>query len=111
MTSAFDGMTGILADVFGGLVAYLPQDGSSRDIQSIFRESPIEIPGADGNEVLIEAPTWRVRRDLVPELKRGDHITVADGRRFRVRTVHSNGSPSLDAHVICELHLDPEATP
>lgn len=111
MTSVFDGMTGLLAEVFGSMIAYVPNGGASRDIQSIFREAPIEVTGADGQEVLIEAPSWRVARHLVPELKRDDHIVVPDGRRFRVRTVYSNGSPSTDAHVICELHLDPENIP
>lgn len=111
MAPIFEGMTGILAEVFGSVIAYIPKGGVSRDILSIFREAPIEITGADGQEVLIEAPSWRVARHLVPELKRDDHIVAPDGRRFRVRTVHSNGSPSSDAHVICELHLDPEAAP
>lgn len=106
MTALFTGMTGLLAGVFGDRVSYQPASGPTREIQSIFREAPIDVTGADGQDLRIEAPTWRVARDLAPEVARGDFITVADGRRFQVLVVHKNGSPSLDAFWICELHLD-----
>lgn len=105
MTSLFDGMPGLLSGVFGAVVTYLPKAGGSREIQSIFRESPIDITGADGQELRIDAPTWRVERNLAPELSKDDRITVADGRSFKVTVVHSNGSPGRDAFMICELHL------
>lgn len=104
MTSFFDGLSGTLAGIFGDLVQYTPPGSLPRPIQSVFRESPIEITGADGNEVLIDAPTWRVERNLVPEIGRGDVIQVPDGRLFEVTTTHSVGSPASDAFVICELH-------
>ncbi|MDS9467346.1 hypothetical protein RGQ15_07130 [Paracoccus sp. MBLB3053] len=103
MVSIFDGMAGILSDVLGGEIHYFPQDGAGREIRSIFRETPIEIEGADGQLVRIEAPTWRVRRDLVPELARDDRITLEDGRTFRVMVVHHGGSPASDGFMICEL--------
>lgn len=106
MTSIFDGMTGIFAGVFGAPVIWHPAGGADQQIQSIFREAPIEVDGADGQIALIEAPTWRVARNLVPGVARGDRITVRDGRSFRITAVHSGGSPAEDAFVICELHLD-----
>lgn len=105
MTSIFDGMAGILADVVGSLVAYQPRSGDLRDLQSVFREAPIEIEGADGHEVLISAPSWRVARDLAPEVRRGDHITVSGGRVFKIMNVHPTASPARDAFVVCELQL------
>lgn len=104
MTRLFTGMTHLLAGVFGDRVTYLPRSGAPREIRSIFRESPITVAGADGQDLMIEAPTWRVARDLAPEVARGDGITLPDGRAFRVLVVHKNGSPSLDAFWICELH-------
>ncbi|SCY61596.1 head-tail joining protein [Paracoccus tibetensis] len=105
MTRIFDGLAGTLAGVLGEPVEYAPRVGLIREIQSIFRESPIEVTGADGQAVLIEAPTWRVSGSLAPELARGDLIRVPDGRRFSVTTVHKSGSPAADAFVIAELHL------
>lgn len=104
MTGLFDGLSGILAGAFGAPVQYAPKDGRLRDVQSIFRESPIEVTGADGQDILIEAPTWRVARSLVPEIARGDIIRLPDGRLFKVTTTHNTASPATDAFVICELH-------
>ena len=104
MTRLFNGLSGILAGAFGGTVQYAPQRGVLRDIGSVFREQPIEVTGADGQVVLIDAPTWRVERQLVPELARDDQILVLDGRLFKVTAVHRSGSPAEDAFVIAELH-------
>lgn len=105
MPSIFDGMAGILSDVFGDSVVFLPRGGSARPVISMFRETPIEVDGADGQIVRIDAPTWRVRRDLAAEVGRGDRITVADGRAFQVMVVHPTGSPASDAFLICECQL------
>lgn len=102
MVGIFDGMTGLFSDVFGEPVTYLPQGGSgSRVIMSIFRERPIEVDGADGQIVRIDAPTWRVARNLAPEVRRGDRIEV-DDRVYQVMVVHPTGSPAEDAYLICE---------
>lgn len=99
----FDGVTGILSDVFGDPVTYLPAGGAAREIQSIFREAPVEVEGADGQLVRIDAPSWRVTRDLAPHARRNDRITVRDGRSFVITVVHPTGSPASDAFLICEL--------
>lgn len=106
MPSIFDGMTGILSDVFGDPVIFFPRHGSARPIMSLFRETPIEVDGADGQIVRIDAPTWRVRRDLASEAGRGDRITLADGRTFLVMVVHPTGSPARDAFLICECQQE-----
>ncbi|AZV00199.1 hypothetical protein pben1_p42 [Paracoccus phage vB_PbeS_Pben1] len=105
MSRLFLGMTGLLSGVFGDQVRFIPQDGAERDIQSLFREAPIEVEGADGQVVRIDAPSWRVRRDLAPEARRNDLIVVPDGRTYKVMVVHHSGSPSVDAFLICELQL------
>ena len=106
MTRLFDGMTGIAASVFGAPVIYCPQDGEDRAIQSILRRTPVRAVGPDGHEVLITSPTWRVRRDLVPELQRGD-LVEGGGHSYRVLNVWPQGSPAPDAHVVCELDEEP----
>lgn len=105
MTSIFDGLAGMLSGVFGGEVVYHPAAGAERIVQSIFREAPIEVDGADGQIVRIETPTWRVSRDLAPDVRRGDRIIVPDGRVFVVMVVHPTGSPASDAFQICECQI------
>jgi len=106
MTGIFDGMTGLFTDVFGGSVIYSSAAGGwSKSVSSIFREAPIEVEGADGQIVRIEAPTWRVPRDQAPQVRRGDRITLPDGRVFSVMVVHPTGSPAADAFLICECQL------
>jgi hypothetical protein len=102
MTRLFDGMTGIAASVLGGPVIYRPQGGGELVIQSILRRTPVRAVGPDGHEVLITSPTWRVRRDLVPNLARGDTVEER-GEIFDVLNVWPQGSPAPDAHVLCEL--------
>ncbi len=102
MTAIFDGLTGIAAGVLGAPVGYTPAGGTTRTVVSIFRRRPVRAMGPDGTEVLITSPSWRVRHHLVPELARGDTITVA-GQDWRVLNVWPQGSPATDAHVVCEL--------
>ncbi|MCW1934540.1 head-tail joining protein [Pararhodobacter zhoushanensis] len=104
MTSLFDGMSGIAAAVLGSGVPYTPQGGSARVVKSILRRTPVRAIGPDGVDVLITAPTWRVRRNLVPELARDDRVSDADGT-LRVLNIWPQGSPAPDAHLICELEV------
>ncbi|TJZ86155.1 head-tail joining protein [Paracoccus hibiscisoli] len=104
MTRLFDGMAGILAGVFGDRIRYQPAAGPEREVVSIFRAMPIEVTAADGQILRIDAPTWRVRANLVPELARGDRIELPTVGRFTVQVMHKSGSPAADAVVICELH-------
>ena len=106
MTSVFDGLAGVLNGVFGAPVVFTPQGGSSQTLKSMFRETPITVSGPDGGDVLIVAPTWRVPRDILTDVRRGDTITVPDGRVFKVLNQLPSGSPAQDAFVLYELeHL------
>lgn len=100
-------MAGALSHVFGASVLFIPNVGSPRSIQSIFRETPITVTGPDGGDVLIVAPTWRVARNLLSDAVRGDQIEVTGGRRFRVLNQITSGSPASDAFVVYELELVP----
>ncbi|WP_406720428.1 hypothetical protein RPE78_09605 [Thioclava litoralis] len=103
MTGIFEGMAGVLADVLGGPVLYTPKGGAPREIRSIFRTEPIEAEDQDGHPIVIIAPSWRVGRNLVPELARGDRIDPQTGTLYTVELIRPSGSPAGDAFVICEL--------
>ena len=105
MTSVFDGLAGITAAVFGAKVLYQPKVGSSREVQSVFREQPTEAMDQDGHAILIVSPTWRVRKALVSELARGDKILAPNTKTYLVKNLWPSGSPAADAAVICELEL------
>ncbi|WP_370342890.1 head-tail joining protein [Pararhodobacter marinus] len=102
MSGLFDGIASMLSDVFGTEVTYAPTGGAPRAVQSVLRRSPVVATGPDGVDVLVTSPSWRVRRDLVPELRRGDLVEDAQGT-LRVLNVWPQGSPAADAHLICEL--------
>ena len=102
----FDGLTGIAASVLGDPVSFTPATGPDagvpRTVQSILRRTPVRATGPDGVDVLITAPSWRVRADLVPDLARDDAVSHG-GRSYRVLNAWPQGSPAADAHLICEL--------
>ncbi|WP_273687359.1 head-tail joining protein [Ketogulonicigenium vulgare] len=103
MTGLFDGVAGILGDVFGDIVEYRRKgDAGWWPVQSTFRQAPISTTDSNGLEVLIIAPTWRVIRARVPDVKMDDQIRVG-GVIYRVVNVHPTGSPAQDAQVLCEL--------
>lgn len=106
MASLFDGVTGILGDVFGAPVMWQPPGGASVSVQSIFRRVPVEVGGADGEPVLSMQPIWRVRMGSLPRgPKAGDTIQPGDGRTYRITAVQEGGSPAGDRFVTCELEL------
>jgi len=102
MTSIFAGMSGIAGAILGGPVTYTPAGGEPRVVRSILRRTPVRVIGPDGVDGLVTAPTWRVARDLVPEVARGDMVSDG-GTPLRVLNVWPQGSPATDAHLICEL--------
>ncbi|MBO9488624.1 hypothetical protein J7376_19115 [Paracoccus sp. R12_1] len=104
MSTVFDGMTGIIARTFGRPdILYLPAVGAPRNVAGVFREAPTEAIDQDGHPILIVAPTWRVERDLVPDIRRGDRIQPGNGRTYAVLNHDPSGSPADDAFLICEL--------
>jgi len=104
MSHWFEGMTGILADILGDPVIYQPASGDPRSIQSIFREGPEDVVDDDGHPVRVVGPRWKVRKSDAPDLKRGDTITLQDGRVFEVQAVWPGGSPASDAFLHADLY-------
>ncbi len=103
MSELFDGVGEILTGVLGAPVSYLPQSGPAREVPSIFREEQVEAEDPEGRIVLIMAPIWRVRRDLVPELARRDRIHIADSRVYEVDEIWPPATPAADALTRCTL--------
>lgn len=107
MTTLFNGISAIGSDIFGAPVAYTPAGGETRTVVSILRRLPITVVGTDGVDELVTAPTWRVCRDLVPEIARGDLVADAIGL-LRVINIWPQGSPATDASLVCELEDMPD---
>lgn len=105
MSHYFEGMTGVFTDLLGAPVTYTPGGGGTpRQIRAMFRELPVNVLDRDGHPVEAVGPAWRVRRSDAPELKRGDTITLADGRVFEVQAVWPGGSPASDAFLHAALY-------
>ena len=105
MTSVFDGMAGVLNQVFGAPVTIIDRAGVSSAIQAVFREVPLDMSTADGRSVLDIMPTLRVLRSDVPRLAKGYQVRVADGRKFKVLRAVQTISPASDAFVLYEMEL------
>ena len=103
MTRIFDGMAGALAGVFGAPVPYRSKYGPASTIQSVFRETPIEVLDESGRATLIVAPTWKVPLNLADGIARGDEIEPSPGRIFRILNRLNSANPARDRFVMFEL--------
>jgi len=108
MTSIFDGLTGILTGVLGDPgITWLPVGHDAVVVESIFRLSPVEVGGADGEPVMAMTPVWRVPFDPAwpREPKRGDIIQPGDGKSYRILWKQPSGSPAADHFLLFGLEL------
>jgi hypothetical protein len=107
MSHFFDGISGLLNDVFGDPVRVMRTGGDVETIQAVFRRDPIEVAGHDGLPVLILSPTLKVPETT--KLSRGDVVepSIAPGERFVVQNGEPSPSPSADRLVVYELELEP----
>lgn len=99
MSTIFDGMAGILAEVLGSpAITWLPEGLPPVPVQSVFRLAPIEVAGPDGEPVLAMTPVWRVPTDpdWPREPRRGDLLQPGDGHTYRLLSNHPSGSPAAD---------------
>lgn len=105
MTGIFDGMAGVLNDVFGSPVMHMSNaTGVQATIQGIFRRDPISVADEDGREFLVHSPSLRVPRPEAEGIVSGDMINVADGAWFLVLNKQGYAaSPASDALVVFEL--------
>ncbi len=105
MTGIFDGLAGLLSDVFGGPVTHTPAGGADRAICGIFRAGPVDLVGDDGRTVLDVAPTLRVTSPTGTSIAVGDTIRPAGGALYRVLNRVPGGSPASDAFIVFDLEL------
>lgn len=105
MTSVFDGMAGLLNDVFGGPVMHRPRGGVPQSRHWVFREPPVEVMDDDGHAVLDIIPILRVPGSDAASVSIGDQVEPGNGKTYRVINRQPSGSPAADAAVIFGLEL------
>ena len=93
--SIFDGMAGILNDVFGAPVVIHPGGGNGRSIQAVVRREPVEVATDEGEAVLSLRPTLKALKGEVSDLVDGDRV-VAEGETYSVSYRIPNGPPAAD---------------
>lgn len=107
MTSLFDGVAGLLNDVFGGPVMHVPKAGPSVSRHWIFREPQAEVEGEDGHVALDIAPHLRVPQTEAALVSIGDQVMPGNGKTYRIFNRWPSGSPASDAFVIFGLEVVP----
>jgi hypothetical protein len=105
MQGPFRGVAGSLARVFGGTVTLKHGTAQARDIQGIFRLTPLRVEAHGGAEIETIVPVLRAPRDELADLAEGDVIDPKDGRLYRFLFEMESASPSADAlvPVQCEV--------
>lgn len=107
MPGPFDGMSGIIAGVFGDVVVIYPGGGSAQEVQAIFRENPIQTGDAFGEGGFwTSAPSLKVKATEAEGLGSGDRVD-ADGRIWRILNRVPGGSPAADRFLMFELEIHP----
>lgn len=103
----FDGMSGVLADVFGDVVTWTASGGAAVELQAVFRREPVEVAAAEGGTVLTHMPSLRVRVSDAPGIAAGDLVQsdIDPGVSYRVVNVWPTRSPAADRFVLCELEV------
>lgn len=107
MTRIFDGVAGLLNDVFGGPVTHRPKGGISLQRHWIFREPQAEVEGDDGHVALDVAPHLRIPKPEAALVSIGDQVMPGNGKTYRVVNRWPGGSPAADAFVIFGLEVVP----
>jgi len=105
MSGIFDGMAGLLADTFGSSVVLRDAAGTARTVQAVFREVPIDEDLGDGRMQVSVVPVLRVTRTAASGIRKGDWLTLPDGRAFRVLRPIPSPSPAADAFVAFEMEV------
>lgn len=103
MTTLFDGVAGLLTDVFGGSVTHRPAQGGEFIRHWIFRAPPVEVLGDDGHPVLDVLPILRVPGPAAMSVSIGDRVLPGNGKIYAVINRQPSGSPASDAFVVFEL--------
>lgn len=108
MTALFDGLSGLLNDVFGGPVTVILSSGAPRQLRGMFREYPADDSAGDGRPVVTSIPTLRLERHDAVGVDRGSAVYVPGrSETFRVLRRVPTASPAADAFVVFELEQAP----
>lgn len=103
MTGLFDGMAGVLNDMFGASVSHTPAGGATVQITGVFRLEQVRVADETGGEYLDMRPLLRVLPDVAAGLSRGGQIEPGDGHAYKILARQPSGSPASDAFVVFEL--------
>lgn len=103
MSGLFSGVSGLMNEVFGAPLTYTPKFGLPREVRAVFRSQPVDLVDGDGQRVRDLGPVLRVRRSDIPDLQRGDRITLRDGRIFEIDAVWPSGTAASDGFLMCDL--------
>lgn len=105
MQGPFRGVAGSLVSVFGGTVTIHHGTQWARDIQAIFRLTPLRVEAHGGAEVETIVPVLRASRDVIAELFEGDVIDPKDGKLYRFLFEMETAAPSADALVSAQCEV------
>lgn len=96
MPSVFDGMGGVLNEVFGAPLTVTFAAGGGLDVHGILRDREVEVAGEDGEPVLTVQPTLRIPAgDVAAQMGEGDIIEQGE-RRYRVIYRVPAENPAVD---------------
>lgn len=107
MPALFDGVTGLLAEVFGDPVTHTAAGGATATIQSVFRLVPVEVAAPEMGPVSVLRPVWMVPRDRAGAIRMGDVVDPGTGTMYRTVRPFDRADPGVDRfiHWECEEAL------
>lgn len=104
MSSLFEGLSGLLNDVFGDPVQIETAASGVDIVQAVFRRDPVSVADDDGREFLIISPTLRMLKQDAQALAKDDLVHPPGAQSYAVVAKHpTNGNPAEDAFVYIEL--------
>ena len=103
MTGIFDGVAGVLADVFGAPVTVTPEAGAPFEVTGIFREVPVVLGQGEGGDVLAVETSLQVRKPEADAIATGAAIDPGNGKTYTVLNKLPSGSPAQDAFTTFQL--------
>lgn len=103
MTSLYDGLAGVLNDIFGAPVKHTTKAGVCRELRGVFRREPDEYVDDEGRAVVVVGPSLRLQKSDAANVKVGDVIEIEGGARFQVTGWRPNISPAADAFILFDL--------
>jgi hypothetical protein len=99
----FSGIAATLSAVFGGPVTITPAGNPARDIQAVFRNTPVDIEAENGVSIQASTPTLRAHIGDVADLFEGDPVDPKNGKIYKYVAQDPPESPAPDALVTVHL--------